>query len=214
MSDLTHQHFSVPPDAPPIELWGAGLRHCIILGMGSDIAGEIRQRLQAEGWTVNGRSRAKPTLPTERWDMLIVAQGTMKPIGKFFECDASDWEDALYINAIEPLRDIRKLWPQKRMGAKVVFMSGPNPNVTTPTYTAYRASKAIMQSLVATLNEEESGATFHWFIPGIFKSKIHQESIEAGERCANIAKVHAVVHGEWPTADGDTIYARFKAAIA
>ena len=204
------------PDKPGIPdgvMWGVGLRHCIILGLGSEIAGMLKARLERDEWTVSGRSRSHPFLPTERWDLLIVAQGTMRPIGRFFDCDAAQWEEAIQVNALAPLRYLRELWPQRKMGAKVVFISGPNPTVPTPTYSAYRAGKSLLESLISTLNSE-GGATFHWLIPGIVKTKIHLESVEAGNRAENIAKVLAIVHGEWPTVDGDEVYRRLRNLIA
>lgn len=213
-TQLMDQYFSMgePIESRP-DYWGSGLKHCIIIGLNSDIARGIKVRMEAEGWTVNGTSRVFQT-PNDRWDLCIVCQGTMEPIGKFFDCDLYDWRHAVESNALHPLSVLRYIWPNRKQGSKVVFMSGPNPTVPNPTYTAYRAGKAVLQSLVETLNVEYPDAKFIWLIPGIVNTKIHQQTIKAGEMAANLDKAKAIVAGAHPSRSHEDVYVRLKEAIA
>lgn len=203
---LLDQQYSLT--TAPIDIWGTGLKHCIILGLNSDIAKGLRTRLERDGWTVNGTSRENHAVPQDRWDMLIVCIGTMEPIGPFFECDHTDWVHSLYVNATFPLFMLRKAWANRKHGARVVFMSGPNPTVPTPTYSAYQAGKAILQSIIQTLNAEEPSARFVWFRPGVVKTKIHAQTIRAGERAANFNRAYDILHGVEVAHSMDDVYIR------
>ena len=193
--------------------WGNGLRHCVIFGTGSDIAKEIAKRLEKDGWTVSGTNRHSRVAPTERWDLLIVAQGTMEPIGKFFSTDDDAFREAVAVNALEPLSLLRAVWPNRKYGAKVIFIGGPNLAKVTPTYTAYRASKALIASMVETLNVEYPANKFVLFNPGVVKTKIHWQSVAAGSNSANHDRAKAILEGEEPTVSHDEVYTRLMASV-
>src|SRR4051812_25651064 len=135
------------------------MKHCVIYGSGSDIAQAIIKDLS--DWEITGILHDQ-LLPADKWDLFVCAVGTMKPIGKFFDCPIADWEGTIISNAFDGLTMLRYLWPARKPGAKVVFMSGPNLDKPTPTYTAYRASKALLHSLVDTLNVEYLEHKFIW----------------------------------------------------
>lgn len=195
------------------DFWGPGMKHAIILGAGSDIAKAIRARLEASGWSVSGQSHDSVFPLDARWDLLIVACGTMEPIGKFFDCSSADWRMAIDWNALHPLSMLRAMWDFRKQGAKVVFFGGPNLSKPTPTYTAYRAGKALLASLVDTLNLEYPENKFILFNPGIVNTKIHKQTIEAGNRAANYERVLGIVSGEEPSVPMETVVTNFLAAV-
>lgn len=49
--------------------------NCLIAGLGSDIAKELRIRLERDGWDVDGSFGRELKLPHKPWDLLILAQG-------------------------------------------------------------------------------------------------------------------------------------------
>lgn len=199
------------------DYWGEGLKEACIIGMGSDIGCNLAERLKRDDWHIWGTTRKDVDLayfvdatPKGQWDLLIFAAGTMEPIGPFFDTETEEWERAVRINALGPLRVLRSMWPNRKTGAKVVFISGPNPNVETPSYTAYRAGKALLQSLVGTLNAEYAHVKFLWLIPGIVKTKIHKQTIKAGDRAANRERVCEIMCGEVATFSHDDVYIKLK----
>ena len=186
---------------------------CLISGSGSDIARELEKRLWADGWEiakVPGRSMA---MPNGNWDLLILAQGQLTPIGKFFDCAPSEWVGGVLVNAIYPLESLRAVWDRRNSGAMVVFLGGPNMSHPTPTYSAYRAGKAIIETLVGTLGAEYPDCKFRVLHPGIVKTKIHQETLLAGHKAANYEKVMKIVNGSEPSMSHDSVYQRLKALL-
>lgn len=194
------------------DFWGDGMKHAVIVGIGSDIAQAIKARLEGMGWTVDGLHTNQLKTP-ERWDLLVIASGTMEPIGKFFEVSADDWWGGICSNAEVPILKSRFLWPHRKQGAKVVLFGGPNLSKQTPTYTAYRAGKALLASLVDTLNVEYPENKFIYFNPGVVNTKIHQQTIAAGEKAANLERVKAIVSGEEPSVPMETVVNNFLAAV-
>lgn len=188
--------------------------NAVIVGLGSDIARNLAIRLTADGWSVSGCSRSDPAFPSVSWDLAIFASGTMEPIGRFFETDKSEWAQALCVNSLNVLSDLRVLWPLRKPWAKVVFMGGPNMKNPSSTYSAYRCGKAVLEAIVPTLNEEYPEHRFLILHPGVVSTKIHQQTIEAGERAANIERIKRVVSGEEQTVTHDEVYAKLRELIA
>lgn len=188
--------------------------NCIIFGSGSDIAQELRLNLERDEWNVLCIPGRNTWIPSSHWDLLIVCVGTMQPIAKFFDTDEREWKHCVEVNAFLPLYFLRKIWELRNKNAKVVFMSGPNLTMATPTYTAYRAGKALLASLVDTLCEEYPDTQFHWFRTGIVKTKIHQETLSAGKDSSNYGKAWAIMNDKYPVVSHEDVYKRLKALVA
>ena len=186
---------------------------CIIAGSGSDIAQELTNNLRLDGWEVGGLPGHSLDVPRETWDLLILAQGTLEPIGKFFECSAEAWSDSVIVNGIYPLTCLRAAWPLRNPKATVVFISGPNLKHPTPTYTAYRAGKSIIQSLVETLQVEYPEVKFRILHPGVVKTKIHYQTINAGARAGNFQRVMGIVNGVEKTTTHAEVYQKLKVLL-
>ena len=191
---------------------GKGMK-CIIAGSGSDIAQELTNNLRLDGWEVGGLPGHSLDVPRETWDLLILAQGTLEPIGKFFECSAEAWSDSVIVNGIYPLTCLRAAWPLRNPKATVVFISGPNLKHPTPTYTAYRAGKSIIQSLVETLQVEYPEVRFRILHPGVVKTKIHYQTINAGARAGNFQRVMGIVNGVEKTTTHAEVYQKLKVLL-
>ena len=189
------------------------MRQALIVGSGSDIAKELQKRLTRDGWRVEAVPARSDSIPDSRWDLLILAHGKLAPIGRFFDVDWKDWLDCIAVNAWIPLAALRYCWPRRNEGATVVFMGGPNMAKPSPTYTAYRAGKAVLESLVWTLSREYPEARFKILHPGVCNTKIHQQTIEAGDKAENIERVRRIVSGEEDSADYEDVYDRLKALL-
>lgn len=85
-----------------------------------------------------------------------------------------------------------------------------NPSMT---YSAYRCGKAVLEAIVPTLNAEYPECRFHILHPGVVNTKIHQQTIKAGDAAANIERVRRIVSGEEKTITHDEVYERLKALI-
>lgn len=190
----------------------------IIIGITGDIGREMALRLVRDGWEVAGTGRdtcdltdresiyqAVEILPSQ-WDLLIVAAGTMEPIGRFVEEDSDDWERCVQINALGPLRLFRYLYPYRAKGARVVFFDGPNLSKPTPTYSAYRAGKALLAAMIPTLREECPDIDFTITHTGVVDTKIHHQTMMAGDRAANYDRVRGIIEGREKTTSFDEVY--------
>lgn len=193
-----------------------GNRKAVVIGLGSDIGLAMAERLEKDGYDITGTTSAELDLasfvdaaPAQRWDLLLIAAGTMEPIGRFMDTDVEAWERAVRVNALGPLRVVRAMWKAKCYGAKVCFMGGPNLSKATPTYSAYRAGKAMIDSLIGTLNAEHPN-TFYLLNPGVVNTKIHAQTLKAGSSAANYERVVNIVQGAEPSFSYDEVYIKLK----
>ena len=175
----------------------------MVSGSRSEIAVNLVQRLQADGWRV----------ANDEWDLMILARGTMEPIGKFFETDTLQWLLSMRGNGMDPLDFMRAWWSKRRPGAQVVFLGGPNQSKPCETYSAYKCGKAILEAIVPTLNAEYPEHRFHILHPGVVATKFHQQTIKAGGRAANLERVQRIVAGEEKTVTHDEVYAKLRGLI-
>lgn len=152
-------------------------------------------------------------IPGGMWDLLILAHGQLTPIDLFFECNMNDWVGSVMVNAIYPLSCLRAAWPKRKPGATVVFIGGPNMAKPSPTYTAYRAGKAILEAMAHTLEEEYPGHHFKVLHPGVVKTRIHEQTLKAGHKAANYERVMKIVNGVEAANTHDDVYSRLRALL-
>ncbi len=186
---------------------------CLIAGSGSEIAAGLKTRLEEGGWEVHGVSGRSLMVPIGKWDLLILAHGQLTPIERFFECDMSDWMEGVMVNALYPLSCLRAAWPNRNAGATVVFIGGPNMQKASPTYTSYRAGKAILESIAGTLEQEYPGHSFRVLHPGVVNTKIHEQTLRAGHKASNYERVMKIVNGSEPSMTHDSVYLKLKALL-
>ncbi len=182
----------------------------LICGSGSEIASELAIRLKRDDWEVASVSGRSLATPPGRWDLLILAHGQLAPIERFFECHMEEWVGGMIVNSIYPLSCLRSAWPQRNPGATVVFMGGPNMRKPSPTYSAYRAGKAVIEAVAGTLEAEYPEHRFRVLHPGVVKTKIHEQTLKAGSKAANYERVMKIVNGREVTVTHDEVYQRLK----
>lgn len=215
------------------------MKTVVILGGSSDIGRELAVRFAAEGWTVVGTVRpgaklaglpsacrlmtcdlaSRASLQTfvdsfQReqiiWDVFIVAAGTEEPIGNFWECDDDEWEKGVTINALAPLRILRRLHPLRNTAGSpcVAFFSGAGTNNAAPAYSAYCASKVLLIKMCELLDAESPDTSFFIIGPGIVRTKIHQQTLRVPEKSGpNYRKVVEFLDSPDPGTSHDDIFA-------
>ncbi len=173
-------------------------KQAVILGSNSDIALEISKRLWIDGYTVIGLNRqgcdlsniasveiAISDLKTAGlcWDLFISCAGTVNPIGPFFDLDFDAWDESIIINALNQLRFLHGIWPLRNKSkiVDVMLMAGGGTNSAFTNYSAYALSKIMLVKMVELLDDEEKSANFFSIGPGFVKTKIHNDTLKAGD---------------------------------
>ena len=191
------------------------VKTAVILGIGSDIGSAIAERLRADGWAVSRHHHDDDVgLYLLRWDLVVCCYGTLEPIGSFWEADPRAWERAFEANLFLPVRQVRRLYPCRNPDASVCFFSGAGTSGPAPTYSAYAASKVALVKMTELMDDESPDCKFFILGPGIVRTKIHDQTVEAGERAANARRVSAFLESGDPGTSMDDIYACLMACYA
>lgn len=117
-----------------------------------------------------------------RWDQFIASNGTMEPIGPFFEVDGEKWQEAICINALMPCRLLKEIYPLRSVSAtpSACFMAGGGTNNPFRNYSAYCLSKIMLIKMCELLADEVPDLKTFIIGPGYIKTKIHNETLKAG----------------------------------
>ena len=142
---------------------------------------ELEKRFRGEGHEVKTWSRGQDWSLNMNWDVFIIALGTMKPIGKFFEVNIFGYWNCVHSNIIVPLEILRKNYKNRNPDSTVVFFAGNNPNSVMPNYSAYTASKIMLTKMAECLDKEED-TKFVILGPGKVKTKIQNQTLKAREK--------------------------------
>jgi len=127
-----------------------------------------------------------------RWNLVVVAVGTEEPIGPFLDCNPADWERGVFVNALGPLRLLRGIHEFRDPAGtpSVAFFSGSGTNNAAPAYSAYSASKMLLIKMCELLDAESPDTSFFVIGPGIVRTKIHKQTLDArGRSGINLEKV-------------------------
>lgn len=189
----------------------------LIIGLNSDIAKMMSSLFIKDGWEVQGTSRTSQDLETNRklvyldiiddnsfsaqlnnlynqideWDALIFAAGSMNPIGNFFEVEFESVKKSIFLNLVGPMQILHKVWDKRRLNSRcnVFFFAGGGTNNPFDNYLTYALSKVSCIKLVELLSSEFPSAGFFAIGTGYVRTKIHQETTEAGLSAgSNLAK--------------------------
>lgn len=148
---------------------GMKLIHCDLSGVDS---------IQKACSMINGQ--------VEAWDVLVLCPATMNPIGPFLDCEFDQWEQSLNSNFTGQMRIVHELLASRNMttenGACVLFFAGGGTNNATIDYSAYTISKIALIKMCELLDAEIPDVRFVIVGPGWVKTKIHQETITAGDK--------------------------------
>jgi len=204
----------------------------IIFGITSEIGEYTAEHLKIDNWDVYGTSRTKSspkiakldlnnrdevenfvctTQWLENWSLACFFAATMKPIGPFFDLDFKKWEESIYINFISQLSLLHKIWPyrNKKEEVTISFLAGGGTNSEFDNYSAYCISKIALIKFTELVSSENPNSKFFIIGPGYMKTKIHEETLEAGESAGdNLRKTLQFLNTEGTTFD--RFYKHFK----
>ena len=118
------------------------------------------------------------------WDLMILSNGTMEPIGSFMDLDDDKWETSIISNAIMPCRILKSLYPYRSKNhiPSVCFFAGGGTNGTFTNYSSYCLSKIFLIKMCELLDDEVSDLKTFILGPGYTKTKIHNETINANNK--------------------------------
>ncbi|MCH8096416.1 MAG: SDR family oxidoreductase [Proteobacteria bacterium] len=123
------------------------------------------------------------------WDVLMICPATMEPIAPFLECDFDEWERSVSVNLTQQMRFAHALLPMRRRGTEqlsiVILFAGPGTNNAPRNYSAEIVSKIGQIKMCELLDAEVSDARFVIVGPGWADTKIHAETLRAGEKAGS-----------------------------
>lgn len=116
-----------------------------------------------------------------QWDLLFSAVGTMKPIAPFFLTDFELWRANIEVNALSQLELLHALYDLRADFSHVGLLAGGGTNGPFDNYSAYCISKIMLIKMVELLHNECQDLNAFIIGPGFVKTRIHQETLDAGE---------------------------------
>jgi NAD(P)-dependent dehydrogenase (short-subunit alcohol dehydrogenase family) len=138
------------------------------------------------------------------WSLFISCVGTMQPIGRFFDLDFDAWEASVIVNSTAQLRVLHGLWPRRDKGqmTDIMLMAGGGTNNPVTNYSAYCLSKIALIKMCELLLDEEAGANPFIIGPGYVETRIHRETLAAGDKAgAALQKTRDFMEGAGTSMD-------------
>ena len=214
-----------------------------IAGISSDIGRTLAASFAAEGMAVVGTHRAKTADVQESWriecdiaspeslasvtaayesmgcapwDLYVSSIGTLDPIGPFFHVDSDEWRKSVEVNCVRQLELLKTMYPLRRKGmAHVAFFAGAGTNGPAPAYSAYSASKIFLIKMCELLHAENEDLNCFIIGPGIVRTKIHAQTLGAGERAGtNLQRIRGFLESSDPGVSHESIYECLKWCVA
>lgn len=131
----------------------------------------------------NGCAEIKRSVSS--WDVLVLAPGTLDPVGPFLSTSFSQWNDSILVNFLAQIRIVHELLPVRKKsstgpGPCVLFFAGGGTNNATVNSSAYTVAKISLTKMCELLDAEVADTRFTILGPGWVKTKIHDATVNAG----------------------------------
>lgn len=137
------------------------------------------------------------------WDLLISAVGQLSPIGKFLDVDFSEWETSVRTNSLAQLGVLHAIWPCAAKDMKhAAFFAGGGTNNPFPNYSAYCLGKIALIKMCELLDDEIPDLNPFIIGTGWVRTKIHLQTLAAGNRAGNNFEVTSRFMEQNPAATG------------
>lgn len=184
----------------------------LIAGITSGIGSALASHLREQGWNVYGTSRRPDvdgladiadevvacdfseaasidqtsevlteTMPP--WDLLVVAPGTMLPIGRFADVDIDEWSASLGVNLVSQLRLVHRMTAHANTAPDrtplCLFFAGGGTNSAPVALSAYTLSKVALTKATELLDAEHEDIAFAILGPGWVRTPIHEEMLQS-----------------------------------
>jgi NAD(P)-dependent dehydrogenase (short-subunit alcohol dehydrogenase family) len=114
------------------------------------------------------------------WETLVLAAGTQGPIGSFRQLNFDDWRLSMEVNFVGQVEFMHGVLKTGKKDANVIYFAGGGTNGTVDLYSAYTIAKIASIKLCELLDSEEPEMKFCILGPGWVRTKIHNETLEAG----------------------------------
>lgn len=149
------------------------------------------------------------------WNLFVSCAGTMEPIGKFFSLDFDQWESSVIVNSTAQLRVLHGLWPSRSKSSQtdIMLMAGGGTNSPFTNYSAYCLSKISLIKMCELIDDEEPEANAFIIGPGFVQTRIHRETLNAGEN-AGEGYHKTLTFLETPGTSFDDIYDNMRWCMA
>ena len=119
-----------------------------------------------------------------RIDILINNAGVIGPSEKFLESNIDEWKKTFDINFFGSVLMIKKFLPDmiENGFGKIIQLSGGGATQPLQGMTSYASSKVAIVRFLETISKEyfSSGVEFNSVAPGMLKTRLLQQMIEAG----------------------------------
>lgn len=123
------------------------------------------------------------------WDCLVFAAGTQEPIGKLGTVKIEQWKNSININFLSQIHFLHNLLKFRNNFnnniPRVIFFAGGGTNNATQNYSAYTISKIASIKMCELLDAEYPDTVFTILGPGWVNTKIHKQTIDAGDSAGN-----------------------------
>ena len=133
----------------------------------------------------------------DQWDYLVLCPGAQEPVGAFANTSFKEWSRSLEVNFTSQLQFVHELLPSRNKKSEhppvVLFFAGGGTNNATVNYSAYTISKIALIKMCELLDAEIPDVNFMILGPGWVKTKIHQATLDAGEKAAG-ANYQKTIH--------------------
>ena len=137
------------------------------------------------------------------WDVLLVCPGTTEPIGPFAAGSFEEWEQSIQVNFVAQMRLVHRLLPARRRAAPgelepcIILFAGGGTNGAPVNYSAYTVSKIALIKMTELLDAECPDVRVVIVGPGWVRTRIHEETLRAGERAgANLDRTVEKLGGD------------------
>jgi 3-oxoacyl-[acyl-carrier protein] reductase len=128
-------------------------------------------------------------------DILVNNAGILGPIGLLIENDIKLWIETINVNLVGTFLCCKAVLPHmmKCRSGKIINLSGGGAAYPKPRFSAYACSKAAVVRLTETLAEEvkEYNIQVNAIAPGMVKTKMVEQIVEAGEKAGEKALAEA-----------------------
>jgi len=187
------------------------VRQILVVGINSGIGEALALRYLEEGAVVVGTYRQNPSATLELnpeieqypldvteqnrveefvkylrdkgfcWDTVVFSVGTLEPIGEFYKLDFTQWEHSYSTNFFGQLRVMHEVRELAAPDATAVFFTGGAPAGVLTRFSAYSVAKIGLTKMVEYLDAEDVGVKYAFVGPGWVNTKIHQQTMNAGD---------------------------------
>jgi NAD(P)-dependent dehydrogenase (short-subunit alcohol dehydrogenase family) len=188
------------------------MKRAIIAGIDSGLGTLIANHLTSKGWKIEGTTRRTGVNSVKYpkdfnirncdfsnsesidacvseilefnkdWQVLVLAIGTLVPIGEFTSIKFEQWQSSYSVNFLGQMNFIQKLmkYSSNASNQLVLTFAGGGTNGPTPNFSSYTLAKIALIKAMELLASEIPNTKFVSLGTGWMDTPIHTQTLEAG----------------------------------